>query len=231
MQDNQTFKKIAALAAVEFVRSGMILGLGTGSTFRYVLERIAELYHGGKLKNWVGVPSSLRTEQMAKELALPLTTLAEQPQLDLTIDGADEVDPALNAIKGGGGALWREKMLAQASKRFIIVVDESKLVPVLGSTFAVPVEVSPFGWRPEALFLESIAEQVTLRSSADGTVYSTDQGNYILDCRFGPIADVAALARTLDGRAGVAAHGLFLGLATDVIAAGSGGIQHRKRND
>jgi ribose 5-phosphate isomerase A len=175
------------------------------------------------------VPSSLQIEAEARRLGIPLTTLDEHPVVDLTIDGADEVDPDLNLIKGGGGALLREKIVAQASRREIIVVDESKLSPALGARWAVPVEVVPFGWRSQAAYLESLGAQPILRLNSDGTPFTTDQGNLILDCDFGPISQPAQLAARLSERAGIVEHGLFLGLATDVIVAGVEGVRHLER--
>jgi len=145
--------------------------------------------------------------------------------LDVTIDGADEVDPQLNLIKGGGGALLREKLVAQNSAREIIVVDESKLSPRLGTHHVLPVEVLPFGWRSPARYLESLGARYVVRQAADGQEYRTDQGNMILDCDFGPIADPAQLAAQLDRRAGIVEHGLFIGLADRVVVAGPGGIR------
>jgi len=152
--------------------------------------------------------------------------LNEYPSIDLTIDGADEVDDEMNLIKGGGGALLREKIVAQASEREIIVVDETKLSPTLGTQWAVPVEVAPFGWRSQAAYLESLGAELTPRREEDGTLFRTDQGNLILDCDFGPIEDPASLAAQFNQRAGIMEHGLFLGLATDVIVAGAEGIRH-----
>ena len=150
------FKKQAAHRAVEFITSGMVIGLGTGSTAQFAVERIGELLRGGALKNITGIPSSDQTEKFAQSMAIPLTGLDEHPTVDLNIDGADEVDPDLNLIKGGGGALLREKIVAQASVREIIVVDESKLSPALGAHWPVPLEVTPFGWRSQATYLKSL---------------------------------------------------------------------------
>ena len=152
-------------------------------------------------------------------------------QIDLTIDGADEVDPAFNLIKGGGGALLREKIVAQASRREIIVIDEGKLSPRLGTKRALPVEVLPYGWQSQARFLEKLNAQVRVRRAADGSEMRTDQDNLILDCQFGPIADAEALARLLGDRAGIVEHGLFIGLADEIIVAGTDGIRHLRRND
>lgn len=227
--DNSKLKQQAAERAVEFVRSGMVVGLGHGSTAIFAVRRIAQLLHEGQLHDILGVPCSRQLEEDARRLGIPLTTLDEHPVIDLTIDGADEVDPHLNLIKGGGGALLREKIVAQASRREIIVVDESKLSPVLGTHRPVPVEVIPFGWRSQAAYLESLGARVEVRRNNDGTLFQTDQGNLILDCHFGPISDPTQLTTRLNERAGIVEHGLFLGLATDVIVGGVGGVRHLKR--
>src|SRR5262245_12394369 len=221
------FKQQAAERAVEFIESGMVVGLGAGSTALFAVKRLAQLLHAGQLQNIVGVPCSVQTGDEATRLGIRLTTLDEQPVVNLTIDGADEVDPNFNLIKGGGGALLREKIVAQASQREIIVVDEGKLSEKLGTKWAVPIEVVEFGQRAQRLFLEALGARVTLRQK-DGVTYHTDQGNIILDANFGPIADPAHLARQLDQRAGIVGHGLFIGLTTDLIVAGSGGIRHLK---
>jgi ribose 5-phosphate isomerase A len=219
------FKQQAAYRAVEFVEPGMVVGLGEGSTAIWAVRRIGELYKLGELKGIVGIPASLNIEQEAQKLGIPLVTLEDRPAIDLTIDGADEVDPQLNLIKGGGGALLREKIVAQASKREIIVVDESKLVDRLGTNWAIPVEVIPFGWKSQVSFLESLGAEVT-RRERNGAVFQTDQGNVILDCKFGPIADAHKLAAEIKSRTGIVEHGLFLNLATDVIVANADGIRH-----
>jgi ribose 5-phosphate isomerase A len=224
-------KQQAAEYAVQFVKSGMVVGLGHGSTAIFAVCRIAQLLREGQLQDILGVPCSLHVEEDARQLGIPLTTLDEHPVVDLTIDGADEVDPDLNLIKGGGGALLREKIVAQASRREIIVVDESKLSPALGTHWPVPVEVIPFGWRSQAAYLESLGARPVLRQNANGTSFKTDHGNLILDCHFGPISDPAQLAVCLGERAGIVEHGLFLGLATDVIVAGVEGIRHLKRGE
>jgi ribose 5-phosphate isomerase A len=224
-------KQQAARYAVDFVESGMVVGLGHGSTTIFAVRCIAKLLREGQLQGILGVPCSLHVEEDARQLGIPLTTLDEHPVVDLTIDGADEVDPGLNLIKGGGGALLREKIVAQASRREIIVVDESKLSPALGTHWPVPVEVTPFGWRSQAAYLESLGAKVVLRRNDDGAAFRTDQGDLILDCHFGPISDPAHLSARLSERAGIVEHGLFLGLATDVIVAGVEGIRHLKRGE
>ncbi|MBD3297376.1 MAG: ribose-5-phosphate isomerase RpiA [candidate division Zixibacteria bacterium] len=216
-------KKRAAVTAADMVEDGMIVGLGHGSTALFAVQRIAERIKAGELRDITGVPCSLEMGDAAQALGIPLTTLDDHPDIDLTIDGADEVDPHLNVIKGGGGALLREKIVAQVTNREIIVVDESKLSPVLGTQWAVPVEVIPFGQRTHQRFLESLGAQVTLRTTTDGSVFQTDQGNVILDANFGPIGSPEELGAELDCRTGIVAHGLFLGLAERVIVAGAKG--------
>jgi ribose 5-phosphate isomerase A len=224
--EKQELKRLAAERGVELVESGMVLGLGAGTTANFALELIAERLQSGQLKDIVGIPCSRRVAAAALKLGIPLTRLSESPEIDLTIDGADEVDPEYNLIKGGGAALLREKIVAQASRREVIVVDESKLSPTLGTRFPLPVEVFPFGWRPQSDCLTALGAKVKRRMEGDDSPFETDQGNYILDCEFGPIRDPKALAAILDGRAGVAGHGLFIGLATDVIVAGASGVRH-----
>lgn len=227
--DVNELKKLAAYRAVEWVESGMVVGLGHGSTAIHAVRRIGERLAEGTLKDIRGVPCSREIEAEAQKIGIPLTTLDETPIIDLTIDGADEVDPALNLIKGGGGALLREKIVAQASRREIIVVDPSKIVAQLGTQWAVPVEVVEFGWRAQQRFLERLGAVVKVRQ-AHNEIFKTDSGNLILDCKFAGIADAYALSRTLKDRAGIVEHGLFLDLATDVIIAARDGIQHRRRS-
>jgi len=224
--DTIAFKRQAAYRAAGFVASGMVVGLGTGSTVRFVLEAIARRLRQGNLERVVGVPTSLRTEKQAQELGIPLTTLNDRPILDLTIDGADEVDDSLNLIKGGGGALLREKVVAQASRRNIFVVDDSKCSTRLGTQWALPVEVIPFAWQGETDFLEALGARVSLRVDQNQAPRRTDNDNLILDAAFGPIGDPAGLDLKLNARAAIMAHGLFLELATDLIVAGSDGIRH-----
>ena len=224
-------KKEAGVSAVDFVESGMVLGLGTGSTTKFALEEIGKRLKEGRLKDIVGICSSIQTENRAKDLGIPIMSFDDKQELDLTIDGADEVDPQLNLIKGGGGALLREKVLAQASKRNIMIVDESKLSPMLGTHFAVPIEVIPFAWKPVSVFLKSLGADPVLRLKNDSSPYQTDQENYILDSKFGPIQNLEELAQKLGQKAGIAEFGLFLGTATEVIVATSNGIRYQKRND
>jgi len=218
-------KRQAAHRAVDFVESGMVVGLGHGSTTAYAIDQIAERLRSGTLTDLVCVPCSEEVARHASRLGIPLTTLDAHPSLDLTIDGADEVDAEMNLIKGGGGALWREKVVASASRREIIIVDGSKLSRHLGTRFALPVEVVPFAQAPETAALESLGALVLLRGGDDP--FLTDQRNVILDCDFGPIEHPAELAARLDARPGIAEHGLFVRLATDLIVATEEGISHR----
>src|SRR6266850_2687073 len=218
-------KQQAADRAVAYVQSGMVVGLGAGSTAILATRRIGQLLREGRLRDIVGVPCSSAIEAEARALSIPIT-LDPPDMVDLTVDGADEVDPELNLIKGGGGALLHEKIVAQASLREIIIVDESKLSPALGTHWPLPVEVIPFGWHAQKRFLESLGARITVRQQHDGTPFRTDQGNLILDCAFGPIREPAMLAATLEARTGIVEHGLFIGLATEVIVAGADGIRH-----
>jgi ribose 5-phosphate isomerase A len=229
MEDQIVLKKKAAARAIEFVQSGMVVGLGTGSTTGFALGLIGEAIKAGRFTDIAGIPSSLQTEKLANELGIPLTTFDKHAEIDLTIDGADEVDPQLNLIKGGGGALLREKVLAQVSHRNIIIVDEGKLSPQIGTHWPVPIEVIPFAWPVEARYLTSLGATVTLRKKRDGSPFTTDQDNFILDSDFGPITHGRELANQASQRAGIVEHGLFLGLATDVIVAGKDGIRHLTR--
>ncbi|MEJ2536229.1 MAG: ribose-5-phosphate isomerase RpiA [Calditrichia bacterium] len=225
MDQIQEFKTQAAKEAVTFLKSGMIVGLGTGNTATIAIKIISQLLQAEALEDIFGIPSSVKTARLAQELGIPLTSLEEHPEIDVTIDGADEVDPELNLIKGGGGALLKEKILAQASKEVIIVVDESKLSPKLGTKWALPVEVLPFAWKTEAFFLESLGAAAAIRKLSDETLYRTDQGNLIIDANFGEIQQPDALAQKLQERAGIIEHGLFIGLASMVISSGKSGIQ------
>lgn len=219
----------AATKAVEFVQSGMKVGLGTGSTAIFATWRIGELLKTGRLRDIVAFATSKATEAEAVRLGIPLMSDDLPQDLDVTIDGADEVDPEMNLIKGGGGALLREKIVAQVSRREVIVVDETKPSPRLGTHWPVPVEVMPFGWRSQARFLESLGATIALRKGDEGRPFVTDSGNMIFDCRFGPIADAPRLAVALGARAGIVEHGLFIGLADDLIVASPSGVQHRTR--
>ncbi|MBX3049378.1 MAG: ribose-5-phosphate isomerase RpiA [Anaerolineales bacterium] len=220
------YKRQAAEAAVALVQPGMRLGLGHGSTVRFALEALAAQLQASALSDIITVPASLQTQAECERLGIPLGNLNDYTQLDLTIDGADEVDGHYNLIKGGGGALLREKILAQNSQRLAIIVDEGKLSERVGSRFRLPLEVLPFGWERQAGFVVALGGVASLRVTAGGEPALSDQGNYLLDCDFGSITDPVALATALEARSGVLEHGLFLGLATDVFVAGAGGVRH-----
>ena len=216
-------KRASADASLKYVKDGMVLGLGTGSTARYVLEGLAhKISEEGLLVS--GVPTSLASAEAARLLGIPLTSLEEHPVLDLAIDGADEVDPHLDLIKGLGGALFREKIVAAAARKFIVVVDESKIVPRLGTRVPVPVEVHPFGWRSTQAALEALRAKVTLRT-VEGTPFRTDNGNLVLDAHFGVIRTPARLAASLDAVPGVVGHGLFLKMTDLALAASEHGVR------
>jgi ribose 5-phosphate isomerase A len=224
MDAQQQFKQAAAESAVTLVEDGMILGLGTGSTAKLAVDALGKRVAGGL--RVTGIPTSEATAAQARSLGISVSTLDEHPEIDLTIDGADEVEAGtLNLIKGRGGALLREKIVASASKRLAIIVDDSKLVERLGSKFAVPVEVVPFGWRATARKLEALGAKAALRSGSDGKPYLTDGGHYIVDCTFGRIAEPAKLDFELNSIVGVVEHGLFLHMATQVVVAGQDGVK------
>ncbi len=223
------FKKQAGERAAASIASGMVVGLGTGSTAIFATRRLGELLASGALSDVVGFPTSRATADEARRLSIPLLSEDLPRAIDLTIDGADEVDPALNLIKGGGGALFREKIVAQASRRVVIVVDESKLSAALGTNHPLPVEVARFGWQSQQRFLESLGGKPVVRTATGGKPYETDQGNWILDCAFGPIADPVSLAVQLAARAGIIEHGLFCGIVSQVIVAGESGIREINR--
>lgn len=214
-------KQIAAAAAVEFVENKMIVGLGTGSTSEFAIRLLAtKVKNGLKI---VGVPSSITTEKLARRLKIPLVSdFGVITKIDVTIDGADEVDPQLNLIKGGGGALTREKIVASRSERVIIIVDEKKLVKRLGK-FSLPVEVVPFGWRSTMEILRSFGARTKLREKARGGAFQTDNSNYIIDCAFGKIKRPPQLAEQLKNIVGVVEVGLFIGRADLVLVGRSRG--------
>jgi ribose 5-phosphate isomerase A len=228
MTDPEALKRDAAAKALTFVEDGMRLGLGTGSTAKHFVDLLAERVQAG-LKV-VGVPTSEVTRAQAERLGVPLTTLDETPELDITIDGADEIDPALNLIKGGGGALLREKIVAAASGRMIVIADASKRVESLGR-FPLPIEVNAFGLgateRAIAKVLEacSCPAPLTLRRKADGHVFVTDGGHMILDAACIRIPDPVQLGARLHSVPGVVEHGLFIGLASCAIIASPGGAE------
>ncbi len=221
----EELKNEAGREAAASVMSGMRVGLGTGSTVAHFLRYLGARLARGELTGVAGVPTSVRTEATARRLGIPLGTLSELGPLDLTVDGADEVDPRLNLVKGRGGALLREKMVAQASRRFIAVVDETKLVGRLGERAPVPVEAVPFEFDVHLAWLSAQGAEPKVRMNGGGGAYRTDNGNLIIDCRFsGGIGDPAALERKLARRAGLVESGLFLGMAEEVVVAGSDGV-------
>jgi ribose 5-phosphate isomerase A len=225
MSSNATLKRRAAEQAVDQVRSGMALGLGSGSTMRFVLDELGRRLASGQLSAIVGVPTSEQTAQIARDLGIPLSDFAQHPDLDLALDGADEIDPQLGLIKGNGGALVREKIVASAARRLIIVADGSKLVAQLGSVFAVPIEVIPLAIPLITRRLSARGGGCTVRSGPDGQPYLTDNGNLIIDYACGPIADPAALDLDLLRMPGIVDHGLFLGMADLAIVADAQGVR------
>jgi ribose 5-phosphate isomerase A len=225
-------KRQAAARALEHVRDGMKLGLGTGSTAKHFVDLLGEKVRAGM--KVVGVPTSEATRVQASQCGIPLATLDEIDRLDLTVDGADEVDPALDLIKGGGGALLREKIVASASDRMIVIADDTKWVDALGR-FPLPVEVIPFGLgatrraMQQAFAEAGVSGQMEVRKGKDGHVFVTDGGHWIIDIRLGRIPDAPHLARLLNVIPGVVEHGLFVGLASMVILAGAQGIRTIER--
>lgn len=215
-------KRTVARAAAELVQPGMRVGLGTGSTFTHAIDRLAERMDSEGLE-FVGVPTSVATERKAREFGIPLTTLDSVDGLDLAIDGADEVDAARNLIKGGGGALLREKIVAAAAAQLVIVVTENKVVDRLGETFALPVEVIPFGVRQARANLLELGLAPTLREAHAGTPFVTDNGHWILDCELPDDADCEELECRINCIPGVVENGLFIGMAGRVLIGGEGG--------
>lgn len=211
-------KKNAALKSLDFVQDGMRLGLGSGSTASYFIRHLGHKIRQG-LKIEGAIPTSEGTRRLALEEGIPLSDFERLKRLDLTIDGTDEVDARFNLIKGGGGALFREKLVASVSHRFLIIADSTKQVATLGA-FPVPVEVVPFGWQIAASRIAELGAQVKLRRESRQKPYQTDQGNFILDCLFGEISEPMVLARKLDEIIGILEHGLFVGMA-DILVVGS----------
>jgi ribose 5-phosphate isomerase A len=217
-------KQAAAEFAAGLVEDGMLIGLGTGSTAYHLVAALGRRVQQGL--RITGVPTSEKTASQARSLGIPISDLGEHPQLDLTIDGADEVEPgSLNLLKGLGGALLREKIVASASKQMIVIVDDSKIVDRLGSRAPVPVEVIPFGWQAVEKRLKDLGAVPTLRKNPTGEPFVTDGAHYILDCVFGPIADANELALKMDRMVGIVDHGLFLGIASRVLIGKPSGIE------
>ena len=217
-------KQVAARAAADLVESGSVVGLGSGSTATWAIRFLGERVRSG-LKI-VGIPTSQKTKQLAEQLGIPLATLDQHPQIDIDIDGADEIDPQLNLIKGGGGALLREKIIASASRRFIVVGDSSKQVAHLGK-FPLPVEVIPFAQALIAKRIAAFGAHVSLRGGSNPFV--TDEGHHILDCTFGEILDPASLANQLKAIPGVVEHGLFIGMTEMALIGKDGGVIKLRR--
>jgi len=216
-------KKIAAERSLEFIEDGMLFGLGTGSTIAYLIPMLgARVAEGLRVR---AVPTSVRSAEAARALGIEvLDEFDGEERIALTIDGADEVDPQLRLVKGGGGALLREKIVASCSDRMIVVADANKLVDQLGK-FPMPVEVITLGWKNVARRLDDLGGATTLRASADGAPYVTDEGNYILDCHFGAIDDPDRLASEIDAIVGVVEHGLFIGIADLVVVGAEDGAR------
>jgi len=222
-------KKAAAIWAVSCLKDGMVVGLGSRSTATFAVAEIGRLVKNGL--RVVGVSTSEKTSEQARSLGIPLATLAEYPEIDLTIDGADEVElQTLDLIKGGGGNQLREKMIAIISKRLLIVVDQSKLTSRLGERAKLPVEVVQFGWQSTAKRLAALGLGPALRIDAEGMAFVTDGGNYILDCVFGTAKGASELQTQLDATVGVVEHGLFIGLASEVVVGYPGGVKSMKRH-
>jgi ribose 5-phosphate isomerase A len=223
---NDLEKEAAARASLRFVKDGQVVGLGTGSTAAYFIHLLGEqVKHGLRIR---GIPSSDRSREQAASLGIPLTTLDECQQIDVTVDGADEFDPQLRLIKGGGGALLHEKIVASATRQLVIVADATKRVPVLGR-FPLPVEVVKFAQALVKKRIEALGAQVELRRNADGKPFLTDENNYILDCRFGQIRGADGLANKLSDMPGIVEHGLFIGMASVVLVANGSEIVELRR--
>lgn len=225
LAEQNQWKKAAAQSAAALVEDGMVVGLGTGSTAAFFIEALGFRLAKDGLRI-TGIPTSQRTEELAQSSKIPLSSFAEHAHIDLTIDGADEIENGtLYLIKGHGGALLREKIVAAASHRMVVIADDTKLVEQLGSLVAVPVEVVRFGWQATGRGLAEIGGNPSLRLGSDKTPYLTDSGNFIMDCAFGPIAEPKEIAHQLDHIVGVIEHGLFLGYASEAIVAGRSGVK------
>ncbi len=222
-------KQRAAEASLDYLTSNTIVGLGTGSTAEFFIRALAQALREGRFSNIRGVPTSNRSERLAEELGVPVTTLAKSPEVDVTVDGADEVASNLDLIKGLGGALLREKIVAQNSKRLVIIADAGKCVEVLGIKGALPVEVAAFAHAAQELFLKSLGAAPTLRMK-EGKPYVTDNGNYIYDCKFASISDPQVLETALGRRAGIVESGLFLGMASVALIGDDNGVRTMTRS-
>jgi len=226
--DQNQLKHAAAEAAVALIENGMIVGLGSGSTAAFAVEAIGRRVKSGL--RIIGIPTSEKTADQAASLNIPLSDLGEHRTVDLTIDGADEVEiGSLSLIKGGGGNQLREKIVAAASSRFVVIVDSTKVVRQLGLQHPVPVEVVRFGWEVTSKRLDDLGIQPKLRRHPDGSVFLTDDSNYILDCACGPIADARKLQSSIDSIVGVVEHGLFIDMAEQAVVAGADGVTTLRR--
>lgn len=222
-------KRLAAEAALEYVQNGMVVGLGTGSTADYFLLALGRAIRENRLRDIIGVPTSEQSARRARELGIPLVAMKDHPHPDVAVDGADEVDPQLNLIKGLGGALLREKIVEQNSRLLIVVADSSKSVPALGTKCPLPVEVAPFAHETHVEFFQDLGAVPQLRTNADGSPFVTDNGNFIYHCRFSRIEDPAALQAALKSRAGIVESGLFINIARIALIAGERDIEKRVR--
>ena len=223
---NDAEKEAAARASLKYVHDGQVVGLGSGSTATFAIRLLGERVRGGlKIR---GIPTSIASRDLAGQLGIPLVTFDEVQEIDVTIDGADEFDPALELIKGGGGAMLREKIVASASRHLVIVTDSPKQVPVLGK-FPLPVEVIGFAEPLVAKKISDLGAKVVRRLDSSGRPYITDENHHILDCHFGQIADPATLARTLSEMPGIVEHGLFVGMASAVLMATAGEVKEFRR--
>lgn len=225
-----TAKELAGHAALRFVENDMLVGLGSGSTATEFIRALGEALRSGKLKGVRGIPTSKKSEELAKSLGIPIVTFAQHQRTAVCVDGADDIAPGLQLIKGLGGALLREKVVAQNSDKFIVVADSGKEVPALGTKSPLPVEVTIFGHETQPAFFRSLGAQPTLRPNADGTPFVTDNGNYIFDCKFDSIGDPVSLEDQLKQRAGIVETGLFLNIAKIAIIADIESGQVRERD-
>ena len=222
MDNLEAAKRVAAAAALELVEDGMKLGLGTGSTARHLVQLLAQRIHDTGLRVEC-CATSRDTADLARSLGIEILDLDDMGVLDLAIDGADEIDPALNLVKGGGAAHFREKLVETSAARFAVIADHTKVVPVLGVTRLIPLEILPFGWRSTCRRLEALGAKIKARLDQDGNTIQTDNGNFIVDADFGPIPDPAALAARLDTVTGLLEHGLFVGMAEVAYVAQADG--------
>jgi ribose 5-phosphate isomerase A len=226
LQSRDELKRVAGVRAAAMIEDGMVVGLGTGSTVNHLLQAISDRFGRGELKHIIGIPTSEATRHRSTELGIPLGDLAAHPEIDLAVDGTDEFDPRLDLIKGLGGALLREKLIAIASKRFVVIADDSKAVTRLGTRAPLPVEIDPFGAPLQDRFLRRLGCDPRLRLDPAGVPARTDGGNLIMDCFFPDgIAEPRDLAERLDRQPGIFEHGLFLGMTECLVLAGSAGVE------